>query len=218
MFPQYKSSRARGSCIEDDELESVRQRLEVLLHANKELERERENSLKKFRFGGVETFNYPLPTSKAYSLFGLSLGLFPTLAIAIRLLTDVQTVSPSFALISALFVLATATTGVVGYFLGKRVEKFARIFFEWRTLPAIVLLTLLGAAWGGLSGLAGGVFFFVFGAIPGAIIGTVVGGVSLPVFALLTRLMERDSQVDLRHFAPIAAGITLAICGYILGL
>ncbi|HMO81679.1 MAG TPA: hypothetical protein PKD24_12895 [Pyrinomonadaceae bacterium] len=188
------------------------------MHVNKELEREREVSLKRSRLGGVETFRYPLLTSQAYSLFGLSLGLFPTLAIAIRLLADVQTVSPSFSLISALFVLAAAITGVMGYFLGKRVEKYARIFFEWRALPAIVLLTLLGAAWGALSGLAGGVFFFVFGAIPGAIIGTVVGGVSLPVFAVLTRLLERDSHVDLRHFAPIAAGITLSICGYILSL
>jgi hypothetical protein len=82
----------------------------------------------------------------------------------------------------------------------------------------ILMMPLIGLLWGMISGGAGGVIVFIFGAFFGAILGGIVGSLALPLFTIFHRLMKKGENIELKHFLPIAFGITFIICGFILGL
>ena len=83
-----------------------------------------------------------------------------------------------------------------------------------------MLLTMpfIGFLWGASAGAAGGVVIFIFGALFGAVLGGIVGAAALPVFATLHRWLKKGEFIELKHFLPLAFGIVLTICGFILGL
>ena len=82
-------------------------------------------------------------------------------------------------------------------------------------LPALALIGLL---WGAVSGAAGGVIVFFFGAFFGAVLGGIVGSVALPLFTVFHRWLKKGESIELKHFLPVAFGVTFVICGFILGL
>jgi hypothetical protein len=68
-----------------------------------------------------------------------------------------------------------------------------------------------------MSGAIGGLFLFIIGAFFAAIAGGIVGSFALPLFIALRAPVRRGDLTELKHFLPIALGITLSLCAFILG-
>lgn len=190
--------------------ESVGKRLDVLIAANAELAREKELAL-------AEAMRHPIRLQKALALFGLMLGTVPLLLISAPLLFEAA--SESFVILFAgLYIAAGVTTGATGHysakFTARAISRIDRYSFPTR----IFLLALIGLSWGGASGAVGGLCIFIVGSIFGAVIGAAIGAVALPLFVFLFRAASNGGFIERRHFLPIAFGITLSICGFILGL
>jgi len=162
----------------------------------------------------VELMKTPLSLEKTFSYFGLILGAFPPAAMFIRFAVDGRVDGWVFGV---MFII-NLISAVVGFFSGKVVAKAVR-FFETKSWSAMILMMpLVGLLWGMITGGAGGVIIFIFGAFFGAILGGMVGGLALPVFTIFHRLMKKGENIELKHFLPIAFGVTFIICGFILGL
>jgi hypothetical protein len=58
----------------------------------------------------------------------------------------------------------------------------------------------------------------VIGAFFGAFLGAAVGSVALPTFTIFHRLLKKGDKLDSQHFLPLAFGVTLIICAFILGM
>ena len=82
----------------------------------------------------------------------------------------------------------------------------------------LLMLPLIGAAWGAVAGFAGGLVFFGLGAIAGLICAVPVGIIAFTLFAPLHRLLARGGMIDARHFWPLACGVTMIISALILGI
>lgn len=161
---------------------------------------------------------HPLDTDKTFSYFGLILGSLPPAAIFIRFLTD----SPDFRMenlwvLGIIFIINTITA-TVGYFSGKLVGKMVREAETYSWWLMILLLPFIGMFWGVMAGGAGGVIVFLFGAMFGALFGALVGGAALPIFAVFHRLLKKGESIELKHFMPLAFGVALTICAFILGV
>lgn len=161
-----------------------------------------------------ELMKNPLSLEKAFSYFGLILGAFPPAAMFIRFAIDGRLDGWVFGV---MFII-NLISAVVGFFSGKVVGKAIRAFEKLSWLPMILALPFLGLLWGMISGGAGGIIVFVFGAFFGAILGGLVGGFALPVFTIFHRLLKKGENIELKHFLPLAFGVTFIICGFILGL
>jgi hypothetical protein len=72
--------------------------------------------------------------------------------------------------------------------------------------------------WGIIAGGSGGLIIFLVGAFFGAFVGGTVGAVALPAFAVFHRVLKRGDVMEYKHFLPLALGVTLTICSFILGL
>jgi NhaP-type Na+/H+ or K+/H+ antiporter len=159
----------------------------------------------------------PIDTEKAFAYLGIMLGVFPPLAFFVRILSegmDGKTEIWIGGILSIVILLAA----IVGYFSGILVGRTVRRV-EARAWSFQFLATpFLGLFWGLTAGAAGGIIIFVIGAIFGAILGAAVGFVAVPAFALLHRLFKRGDMIDMRHFLPLAFGVTLTICSFILGV
>jgi len=161
-----------------------------------------------------ELMKSPLSLEKTFSYFGLILGAFPPAAMFLRVAIDGKMDSWVFGV---MFII-NLISAVVGFFSGKVVAKAVR-FFENKSWSAMILMMpLIGLLWGMVSGGAGGVIVFIFGAFFGAILGGIVGSIALPLFTILHRLMKKGENIETKHFLPIAFGVTFVICGFILGL
>lgn len=157
----------------------------------------------------------PIPTQRAYALFGLLLGLLPPVAIFYRL-------SPIFRYADDLLVwvafcvamnLICAVVGrMMGAQLGKRIDKLERA--SWIKMWGVSVL--LGVAWGFVTGAAGGLIFFGIGALFGAACASVVGALGFLIFTTLHRLLARGGMIDARHFWPLAWGVTLVLVALLL--
>src|SRR5688500_13565163 len=114
--------------------------------------------------------------------------------------------------------LMNAGAAIGGYFSGKVVARIVNDLNLLSVAHSILLLPFLGLIWGMIAGASGGVFFFVFGAVAGAVLGGPVGAVALPAFALLHRSLKRGDMIERSQYLPVAFGVTLTICSFILGL
>jgi len=76
-----------------------------------------------------------------------------------------------------------------------------------RVTEIVVVLTFLGIGWGMITGAAGGIFFFGFGAIFGMLFAIPIGAAAVLVFGVVHRLLERGGMIERRHFLPIASAI-----------
>lgn len=160
----------------------------------------------------------PLDTSKAFSYFGLMLGTLPPMAIFAKFLSN----SPEFRAeqfwILGVILIINAVTAVVGYFSGKIVGKMIRDLENYSWLSMLLILPFLGIFWGVTAGGAGGAIVVLIGALFGAIFGAMVGGAAVPVFTIFHRLLKKGETIELKHFLPLAFGITFTICAFILGI
>jgi hypothetical protein len=174
-----------------------------------------------FRHAGEEEefllMRRPLATRRAFALFGLMLGLFPPAAIFMRIFGYGLGAYKSSALLFIVCLLMNFTCAGVGYVmggaLGQSIERLERR--SWTLM--LMMLPLIGAAWGAVTGAAGGLIFVGLGAIFGAIFAIPIGALSFILFASLHRLLARGDMIEARHFWPLASGATLLAAALVLG-
>src|SRR5215204_838160 len=194
--------------------ELVQQRLNSLLAINAETARQKAMYRSDRAKLEAETMKNPLSLEQTFSYFGLLLGAFPPVAMFIRFAIDGRVDGWVFGV---MFII-NLISAVVGFFSGKVVAKIIR-FVENSSWSAMLLtLPLIGLLWGALTGAAGGVIVFVFGAFFGAVLGGIVGSIALPFFTVFHRWLKKGESIELKHFLPVAFGVTFIICGYILGM
>ena len=197
----------------DREGELVRQRLNTLLALNAETARQKAMYRSDKEKMEADLMKNPLSLEKTFSYFGLMLGAFPPVAMFIRFAVDARLEGWIFGV---MFII-TLISSVVGFFSGKVVAKAVRSAEKLNWFLMILALPFIGLLWGAVSGAAGGIIIFVFGAIFGAFLGGAVGALALPIFTIIHRLLKKGESIELKHFLPIAFGVTFAICGFILG-
>lgn len=157
---------------------------------------------------------------EAYGKLGALLGTLPPAAIFYKIFGyDFSAPSNRHSLLIILLCLAmNAVCGGVGWRMGRRlslqVEKFAHASWNHMILNAI----LTGLCWGMVTGAAGGLVAFGFGAIFGMICAAPIGVHAFVLFTTLHRTLARGGMIDARHFWPLACGITLTISALILGM
>ena len=156
----------------------------------------------------------PLSLEQTFSYLGLLLGAFPPAAMFIRFAVDGKIDGWVFGV---MFII-NLISAVVGFFSGKVVAKMVRLAESTSWTSMLLLLPVIGLIWGIVTGAAGGVVVFFFGAFFGAVLGGIVGGIALPFFTIFHRLLKKGESIELKHFLPVAFGVTFVICGYILGL
>jgi hypothetical protein len=198
----------------DRDGELVQERLNALLAINAETARQKAMYRSDREKLEADMMKNPLSLEKTFSYFGLMLGVFPPAAMFIRFAIDARLDGWVFGV---LFII-NLISAVVGFFSGKLVAKAMRSFETMSWQKMLLVAPFLGLLWGALTGGAGGIIVFVFGAFFGAMLGGIVGGIALPVFSVFHRILKRGESIDLKHFLPIAFGVTFVICGFILGL
>lgn len=161
---------------------------------------------------------HPLNARRAFALFGLMLGLFPPAAIFIKLFGYGLGAHNSSALLFIVCLLMNFTCAGVGYVLGAALSRSIENLERDTWMTMLVLSPLVGAAWGAVTGGAGGLLFVGIGAIFGCCFAIPVGALSFAVFAPLHRLLVRGGMIDARHFWPLASGMALLVAALILGL
>lgn len=200
----------------DDEVSQ--RRLDVLLKLNREIAIERSRYRSDREKLEAEMMRNPLDAEKTFARYGLMLGAFPPASIFARWMMSVDFRNGGEMWVMWLLGVVVLLSSIAGYFSGKVVGKAVRKV-ENHSWSAMVLATpFIGILWGMAAGGAGGIIIFGIGAIFGAILGAAVGAVALPVFALLHRLVKRGDLIEQKHFLPLAFGVTLTICSFILGL
>ena len=181
----------------------VEQRLEYLLRLNAEIALDKE----LYRDDGGSR---PTPTVSTM------IGSLPPLSLAIKVLLSE---GAGMIVFSVLMAVAGILTGIVGLALGRRFACGALRKMSSFALPnRVALWSVLGLAWGIISGAAGGLVFLLVGSIPGAIIGGMVGAVTVPSMIALHSTVRMGDFIEAKHFLPIAFGITLSLCAFIAGL
>lgn len=190
----------------------------MLLEANREIAAERSlyrSDRERLEAGMMLK---PLAAEKAFAHFGLMLGTLPPFAIFFRYLLEVSPRSNVEPWVIMLMTASILFSAFVGRFSGQVIGTAVRHFEKRSWSSMVLIMPFVGFLWGIVAGGAGGFPIFVIGAFFGAILGGVVGALTLPAFVILHRLVKRGDVIDQRHFLPLALGVTLTICSFILGL
>jgi hypothetical protein len=162
-----------------------------------------------------------IDSKKAFGYFGLLIGTLPPFALVLRAFSEIEPgerLSSSVLGFLGLLTLAGVLTGLTGYVSRKFVSSAVDRSSRFRLPNRILMLSLIGAVWGAVSGAVGGLALFVIGSIFAGITGAVVGAVALPLLIGLRSLVGHGDFIEMRHFLPIAFGITFTLCALILGL
>jgi hypothetical protein len=189
--------------------------LEQLLLQNEAAARFRRAFPTEAEHRAFEFMRSPVSVEDASALLGALLGVFPPVAICIRVFWRAFADSGVVLFLIAIPITVTAFTG---YGLGRIVGKIISVAEEKDWITMTVFLTLVGGAWGAVSGFAGGLPIFVVGAFFGGFFGMIVGAVALPLFAVFHRLLNTAGYVDRSRLLPLAVGTSLTISAFILGL
>lgn len=198
--------------------ELVLQRLNTLLAENAETERQKSLFRTEKEAIEAELMKNPLDLEKTFSYFGLILGIFTPAAFFAKFAFDSGMMQRGEVWILGVLFIVNLISAIVGYFSGKIIANSVREIEKYPWWAMFLFLPFVGMLWGIIAGGAGGVVIFLFGAFFGAILGGAVGSVALPVFVGLHRLLKKGEMIERNHFLPIAFGITLTICSFILGL
>ena len=161
----------------------------------------------------------PLPSQRAYAQFGMLLGALPPAIIFARIFGYGFTQSSGggaflFILCLIMNIVCCLAGRSMGAKLGRTLDTMERQ--SWSRM--ILMLPLIGTAWGSITGGAGGLVFFGLGAIFGAACAVPVGMLAFTLFTPLHRLLARGGMIDARHFWPLACGVTMTISALILGM
>jgi hypothetical protein len=166
---------------------------------------------------------HSISTQKAYAFLGLLLGALPPAAIFIRLfgyglggvLNEIPPAGGALLFLCAVMNVVCCLAGyAMGSALGQRSFEIERSSWSRNFL----LMPLLGAGWGAVTGVAGGFFFFGVGAFYGWALAIPVGSLGFLMFAIVHRAFERGGMIETRHFLAIACGVSAIISAVILGL
>jgi hypothetical protein len=160
----------------------------------------------------------PMAIRRAFALLGLMLGLFPPAAIFIKMFGYGLGGYDAKPLLFFICLLMNAACAGVGYCMGGALSGAVRNVENYRWTVMMTVLPLIGAAWGAVTGFAGGLLFVGIGAIFGAIFAIPIGALAFTLFAPLHRLLARGGMIDARHFWPLASGATLLAAALVLGL
>lgn len=159
----------------------------------------------------------PITSQKAFSYFGYMIGTMPPAAIVVKAIANGDGADMSQVLFLVLLLIAGITTGFVGYLTGKYVPGAIIRVKDFALPNRVALYSLIGLAWGAVSGTAGGLFLFIIGAIFAGVVGGIVGAFTVPVVIMLHEALRRGDLIEMKHFLPVAFAITLSLCAFILG-
>lgn len=160
----------------------------------------------------------PLEIRRAFALFGMLLGLFPPAAIFIKMFGYGLGGNESSPLLFIVCLLMNFTCAGVGYAMGGTLSRAVESVERESWTIMMLLLPLIGAGWGAVTGAGGGLIFVGIGAIFGAIFAIPIGAFAFTLFATLHRMLARGGMIDARHFWPLASGATLVAAALVLGL
>jgi hypothetical protein len=160
----------------------------------------------------------PIDVRRAFALLGLMLGLFPPAAIFIKMFGYGLQGYDANPLLFIICLLMNFTCAGVGYCMGGALSRAVKNVEDDRWTLMMIMLPLIGAAWGAVTGFAGGLIFLGIGAIFGAFCAIPVGALVFTLFAPLHRALARGGIIDARHFWPLASGSTLLAAALVLGL
>jgi len=164
----------------------------------------------------------PVTTEEAYAWFGTFLGLFPPFAMFASWVGANMNGPGNFGNGAIFWLLLLTAMNAVCCFVGR---KFGRVLGRslgdprahgW--LRHVVVSLLLGVAWAGVTGGAGGALGFGIGAIFGVVCAMPVAVTTFPVFAVLHRIQSHGGMIEERDLWPIAFGIPLAAAALIMSL
>jgi hypothetical protein len=205
----------RSNSIFDLESGDEDSRLDSLLAANAEITSQKQRFRLEKHEAEAVLMRSPVAAKDAYAYFGLLLGLLPPAAIFGKAVK--YGLNENAAAVFAFCLLMNLTCAFVGKFIA---GVFADIFInlERKSWTKMLLLSsLLGFCWAIITGAAGGAIFFGFGAIFGIICAVPVGAAAFPFFAAIHRVLERGTEIEWKHFLPLAFGISTAVSAFILG-
>jgi hypothetical protein len=157
----------------------------------------------------------PIPTQRAYALFGMLLGTIPPAAIFYRLFASgFEASEAALTLLTCLpMLIACCLMGKhMGARLGQTIDDIERE--SWNAM--IIQSLKAGFVWAAATGATGGVLYFLIGALFGVICALPVGLLGFTLFTLLHRVVARGGMIDARHFWPLASGVVLIIAALIL--
>lgn len=164
--------------------------------------------------------SHPLEARRAYALFGLLLGLLPPAVIFAHAVGYGFAPGPfrDGVFIFFMCLAMNAVCGLAGRAMGVALSRTLEDMTRWSWNKMLLMLPLIGAAWGAVSGAAGGLVFFGIGALFGLVCAIPVGILAFTLFTPLHRLLARGGMIDARHFWPLACGVTMIVSALILGL
>ncbi|HEV2913472.1 MAG TPA: hypothetical protein VGX92_09335 [Pyrinomonadaceae bacterium] len=159
----------------------------------------------------------PIDIKRAYGIFGLLLGGFPSAAIFYRMFGDALT-RREFELGLFLLLLGmNIACWAAGSIVASRLSGMAETIERDSWMGMLVMPLMLGLIWGVGAGAAGGFIFFGIGAFFGALCAIPVGLVAFALFMPLHRLLARGGMIEAGHLWPLACGVTLTLSALILG-
>ncbi len=158
----------------------------------------------------------PIDLRKAYAYFGLMIGSLPPFALVLRIIGETMPADRIPLMFLLLLTAAGIVTGVAGYASARFIPSALDRISNFRLPNRVALLTLIGFAWGAVSGVVGGLFLFIVGAIFAGIVGGIIGAVTVPILVVFHSALRRGDFIEIKHFLPIAFGITLSLCSFIL--
>lgn len=164
-----------------------------------------------------EMMRHPLDTKKVFAYFGLLLGTFAPASIFAKFIIESHQLRTDDLWILGVMLIMNLLSASVGCFSGKLIGQMVSEVEKYSWLKMLLLLPFIGIIWGIMAGGAGGVIVFLFGALVGAMFGALVGAVAVPLFAVFHRLLKTGEMIEMKHFLPVAFGVVLTICAYILG-
>jgi hypothetical protein len=196
------------------EIEIV-ERLNWLIKANAEIEKSKTGTSGLQIQVAKSAMSHPMDSNQTFACLGLLLGTFPPASFFVVFMSGMNGPSPAVA---ALLIWVTSICGIAGYYSGKLVSRMLDALRGRSFSLQAFCVPMTGLIWGAISGAAGGIFIFIIGAVFGAVLGAVVGAVALSAFYPLFRLTANMGWIELKHFLPLAFGVTFTICAYILSL
>jgi hypothetical protein len=161
----------------------------------------------------VALMRRPVSPLRAYSIFGMLLGGSTAAATFGRVFgaSSIVRLLNTDSYMPLLFLLIIVVCSAAGYAMASNLanQAFSTERFRWTRM--LLMMSLIGSAWGVVTGAAGGFFFFGFGAAIGLGLAWPIGAVGFAIFATLHRLLERGGMIDMSHLLPIVCGIPAVI-------
>ncbi|MEJ7846536.1 MAG: hypothetical protein WKF92_00430 [Pyrinomonadaceae bacterium] len=199
-----------------DVVNVIDDRLDQLLAANAEIARRKSLNISGLHERKAAVMIHPVSLERSFAYFGLMLGSLPPASIIWAIFSPSGIADGNWLI--GLMLAANILTAIAGYLSGKLVSDCVRQIRDFPLWTQFALLPLIGLSWGAISGGIGGALILIYGGFIGALFGGAVGLTALPLFVILHRSLSYADTIERKHFLPIASGITLTICGFILGL